>query len=89
MEKTFYNCKSLYELDLDSFYTNNLINMKQMFYGCENLTNLFLTNFNTEKCNNFFESFEGCYNLTIFLNKTQCQNMINSLPNYVNISELI
>ena len=87
MEKLFYNCESLKELNLSSFYTNEMINMNYMFYGCKNLESLYIANFNTENCNNFMESFEGCYNLNIYLNKDQCQNLIKSLPDYVHIPE--
>ena len=32
----FYGCSSLKELNISSFNTSNITNMREMFYGCSN-----------------------------------------------------
>ena len=34
MTSMFYECKSLRELNINNFNTDNVINMDLMFYGC-------------------------------------------------------
>ena len=48
MESMFDGCKSLKLVDLSSFNTSLITNMKSMLCGCTNLTSLNLSNFNTE-----------------------------------------
>ena len=36
----FYDCKSLINIDLSNFNTQNVTNMKNMFYKCKSLTNI-------------------------------------------------
>jgi len=37
MEWMFCGCKSLINIDLSKFNTQNVTNMKYMFYGCKSL----------------------------------------------------
>ena len=37
MEWMFCGCKSLTNIDLSNFNTQNVTNMKYMFYGCKSL----------------------------------------------------
>ena len=46
MSYMFYNCKSLKELNLSNFNTQNVTNMFCMFECCESLKELNLSNFN-------------------------------------------
>jgi surface protein len=47
MNKMFYNCNSLIELDLSKFITENVTSMKEMFCDCTSLKLLNLSNFTT------------------------------------------
>ena len=47
MTGMFYNCKSLTNLNLDYFNTQNVNDMERMFNGCSSLININLSNFNT------------------------------------------
>ena len=44
----FYGINNLQSLDLSSFNTQNVTNMKLMFYNCYNLKSLDLSSFNTQ-----------------------------------------
>ena len=37
MSSMFYGCKSLVNVNLSNFNTQNVINMADMFYGCKSL----------------------------------------------------
>ena len=43
----FSECKSLNELNISNFNTNNVTNMNGMFAGCSSLKELNLSSFNT------------------------------------------
>ena len=60
----FDNCKSLTNLNLSNFNTQNVTNMSSMFAGCNSLTNLNLSNFNTQNVTNMSYMFLGCQSLT-------------------------
>jgi len=60
----FFYCKSLTNLDLSNFNTQNVTNMKSMFYYCESLTNLNLSNFNTQNVTDMGFMFSDCTSLT-------------------------
>ena len=60
----FSDCKSLTNLNLSNFNTQNVINMNHMFFSCESLSNLNLSNFNTQKVTNMSGMFNGCSSLT-------------------------
>ena len=36
MNRMFFRCSSLKELNLNNFNTNNVTSMNSMFYGCSN-----------------------------------------------------
>ena len=57
MSYMFYECKSLKELNLSNFNTNNIINMEYMFCGCSSLQELNLSNFNTSNVYNMNRMF--------------------------------
>ena len=59
----FSECKSLINLNLSNFNTQNVTNMEYMFGGCELLTNLNLSNFNTQNVTNMEYMFKGCKSL--------------------------
>ena len=76
----FFYCKSLTNLDLSNFNTQNVTNMKSMFYYCESLTNLNLSNFNTQNVTNMSKMFAGCESLTnLNLSKFNTQNVTNMM----------
>ena len=60
----FYNCKSLTNLDLSNFNTQNVTDMSGMFYYCESLKNLNLSNFNTQNAAYMNDIFDNCESLT-------------------------
>ena len=51
MNNMFNGCKSLKELNISKFNTNNVINMKSMFEYCNSLKKLDISNFNAKKGN--------------------------------------
>ena len=53
----FKNCKSLKNLDLFKFNTNNVEAMAYMFNGCDSLVNLDVSNFTTQKVINMSYMF--------------------------------
>ena len=65
----FSDCKSLTNLNLSNFNTQNVTNMEYMFYSCISLTNLNLSNFNTQNVINMGGMFNDCYSLTDLITK--------------------
>ena len=59
----FFNCRSLKELDLSNFNTNNVTNMSYMFNECKSLKELNLINFNTNNVTNMTYMFNQCNSL--------------------------
>ena len=60
----FYKCKSLKNIDLSNFNTQNVTNMRYMFSYCSSLTNIDLSNFNTQNVTNMSFMFSLCSLLT-------------------------
>ena len=60
----FEHCSSLKSLDLSSFDTRNVSNMKYMFNECWGLTSLDLSNFDTRNVTEMSRMFYECRNLT-------------------------
>ena len=60
----FYGCSSLTNINLSSFNTNNVTNMRCMFSGCSSLTNIDLSNFNTNNVTDIGFMFSDCSSLT-------------------------
>ena len=48
----FCGCKSLINLNLSNFNTQNVTNMSNMFNNCNTLKTINLSNFDTQKVNN-------------------------------------
>ena len=74
MSWMFGNCKSLLEINVGSFHTNNVTNMSHMFEGCANEKDVFpyswiglvfldLSNFNTSHVTDMSYMFADCSNL--------------------------
>ena len=59
----FDNCSNLESLDLSTFNTAKVTDMRYMFYGCSSLQYINLSNFNTEKVTNMSHMFYDCSNL--------------------------
>lgn len=59
-----------------------------MFRNCTSLNTLNIANFDTIKCSNLYNVFDFCYNLTLLVNKNNknCENLINSKPEYIQVS---
>ena len=56
----FSYCNNLRNLNLSSFDTRNVINMKNMFSGCSNLNDLNLSSFDTKNVTEINSIFYGC-----------------------------
>ena len=61
MSKMFSECKSLKELNLNNFNSNNVTEMTFMFNECSSLIELNLKNFNINKFTRFFFRFQFNY----------------------------
>ena len=59
----FYYCKSLINLNLSNFKTQNVTNMYGMFCKCHSLTNINLSNFNTQNVADISYMFRKCSSL--------------------------
>ena len=64
MSYMFRNCSSLTSLDVSSFNTGKVTNMRYMFYYCSGLTSLNVSSFNTGKVTNMSYMFYYCSGLT-------------------------
>ena len=62
MNGMFSDCESLTSLDLSSFDTSMVTDMRRMFEDCKSLTSLDLSNFDTAKVTKGM--FWGCQSLT-------------------------
>ena len=60
----FAQCSSLTSLDLSSFNTSKVTDMRGLFEGCKNLTNLNVSSFNTSNVKYMDAMFRDCRNLT-------------------------
>ena len=71
----FYNCSSLTKLNLSSFNTFNVKDMKRMFEKCSSLTSLDLSSFNTQNVISMAFMFNDCSSLkTINLSSFEATN---------------
>ena len=85
----FYGINNLQSLDLSSFNTQNVTNMKYMFYNCNNLKNLYLSSFNTQNVTNMSYMFSDCKNLkNLDLSSFSTQNVTNMSYMFNNCSKL-
>ena len=72
----FKDCYSLKEIDLSSFNTNNVTQMKHLFFGCALLKEINLSFFNTKSVKNMNSMFEGCTSLEVLnLSSFETQNV--------------
>ena len=62
----FYGCKSLKELNLNNFKTDNVTDMHGMFSGCNNLKEINISNFKIKKECRTSDIFKG-------INKIECK----------------
>ena len=60
----FYGCDKLTSLDLSSFNTSTVTDMRDMFSGCDKLTSLNLSSFDTSKVTTMSNMFDYCAELT-------------------------
>ena len=60
----FAQCSSLTSLDLSSFNTSKVTDMRGLFEGCKNLTSLNVSSFNTSNVKYMDAMFRGCSSLT-------------------------
>ena len=60
MSYLFYECSSLYSIDLSSFSKNNTSDMSWMSAFCSSLNSINLTSFNTNSVTNMRSMFSGC-----------------------------
>ena len=74
MAGMFYGCSSLKELNLCSFNTNNVNEMRYMFYECSSLKELNLYNFNTNNVTDMYGMFDGCLDELKLKIKSQFKN---------------
>ena len=59
----FYKCSSLQSINLSSFNTTNVEDMRCMLLGCSSLQSIDLSSFNTTNVNNMSLMFDGCSSL--------------------------
>ena len=81
----FDGCTSLTEIELGRIDTSSVTTMKNMFSSCTQLRHLDLYYFKTSNCRNFANMFENTVNLTVRVNKANAQNLIDALPEDVEI----
>lgn len=60
----FYGCSALSSLNVSSFNTGNVTDMREMFSGCKALQTLDLSGFDTANVTNMRSMFLGCENMT-------------------------
>ena len=63
MSRMFYNCSSLESIDLSSFNTTNVKDMRCLFSDCSSLKSIDLSSFNTTNANNMSWMFNNCSSL--------------------------
>jgi surface protein len=59
----FYNCDKIISIDLSSFNSSKVNNMRYMFHGCTNLRYINFTNIITKNVYNMERIFYSCYKL--------------------------
>ena len=87
----FNNCNSLTSLNFSNLKTSSVESIKYMFYNCTSLTSLSLPDLDTRKIDdneNMESVFEGCTHLVLSIKRDQCSNLLNLIPEYVQINDL-
>ena len=88
----FSNCSSLNELNLSTFNTEKVKDMKYMFGECYSLKKINITNFRTDKINDISYMFFKCSSLEkIYFPKMKINNVFikNIFYGYDNLKEII
>ena len=81
----FAGCSSLTSLDLSSFNTSKVTDMRGLFAGCKNLTSLNVSSFNTSNVQHMDAMFKGCSSLTsLDLSNFNTSNVV-SMGYYVRV----
>lgn len=89
MERMFYSCTNLLQLDLLYFDTDKVNNMTLMFYYCNNLTKLSMNSLNTINVEAMNSMFRECHSLTMAdLTNVNTKNVINMNYMFYNCKEL-
>ena len=86
MSEMFMNCNSLTSINLKSFETSKVTNLKKMFFGCRSLTSLDIYNFDIANVTSFEEMFLDCNESLIYCFKEENINekLQNELQKYKN-----
>ena len=85
MERMFSGCIALSNLDLSSFNTENVKNMKYMFFRCNSLKDLNISNFNAKNVIDMKDMFSGCESLTnLNISKFDEQSYANIIKEFKN-----
>ena len=78
MQRMFFNCTKLENLDLSSFDTSKVTDMSFMFRECSGLTSLDLSNFDTSQVTDMSQMFNYCSKLTsLDVSKFDTSNVTN------------
>ena len=81
----FAGCSSLTSLDLSSFNTSKVTDMRGLFAGCKNLRSLNVSSFNTSNVQHMDAMFKGCSSLTsLDLSNFNTSNVV-SMGYYVRV----
>ena len=85
----FKNCSSLRSLDLSSFNTRKVTQMKNMFEGCTNLESINLSSFDTENMTHMTAMFSSCTKLeTLDLSSFATPKMVTMSNAFSNCENL-
>ena len=88
MSWLFFNCDSLYSLDVSSFDTGNVTNMSNMFNGCSGLTSLDVSSFDTGNVTNMAGMFSGCHFSSLDLSGFETSHVTNMSSMFLNCGTL-
>ena len=94
MTDLFNGCAALTTVNLSSFNTARVTNMKNLFNGCAALTTLDLSSFNTAQVTNMKNLFNGCVGMkNLYLNNfnvsnADIENMVKNMADNASLSNL-
>ena len=89
MSYMFYYCGNLTALNLRSFNTSNVTDMRGMFQECRGLTSLDMSKFDTSKVTDMSSMFSGCWRLTMLdLSKFDTSNVTDITEMFDHCSDL-
>ncbi|OEG13154.1 hypothetical protein BCR25_06610 [Enterococcus termitis] len=90
VERMFFECANLIDLDLSGFNTGNVTAMAGMFYGCSGLTELDVSGFDTGNVTTMAHMFRGCSGLTeLDVSGFDTGNVTNMSEMFVSCSGLV